>query len=730
MFEKAIELYKRINLRGKPEESIPLRVAVLAAVLISAWAVIAQRLFSPLTDFGVIAGILVGYVVSYLRRDKLNFVLQTLLSLGLLAFTALFLYEVSAMPYDTRIPLAKLFLWVQVLHSFDLPRRRDLQFSLVSSLILISVAGIMAFDMFFLVYLGIYAILALVCLFLFHIREYDMKVRELKIPVLSAGKIILGLLLSLSVLSGFLFAAIPRFSGMRVQALPFSLTRALAGTFGGAVENPVYPSIAGRLPYSPLKYSKDAYPGFASALDLRTRGRLSDKVMMRVKVTQPVYHRALVFDTYTGKGWERSSRKTQTASAKGRPPITLPIKDVENSIGAREVISSYYIEVKHPNIIFAPYQPALLYFPANVVWIDGNSALTSAFALDSDVVYSVVSRVDTPRPPSLRLARSETPASVLKQNTRLPDIPDRVRKLSLEVTKGQDNNYDKAIAIMKYLEDDYRYDVDLPPQAKSDDAVDFFLFKAKKGACDQFSSAFTVIARANGIPARLVSGYTTGIYNPFTGYYEVRAQDAHSWAEVYFPNNGWVAFDPTPGTEFPSTRPAGGTFMLVSLGDYLKERLGGRFDLIKASLDSADRILVSMLRSMTNALIIYGYAIIAVPIVCLLFLVIYIWSFTRSKKVAEQHALEPAGKGPRSLMITYFQKMIEAFSEMGVKRRTSQTPSEYLAVLLKRFDLPEIGVIGTGFEEAFYSDHPVGESTVKEARVALDRILKSIENMK
>ncbi|MBI5051791.1 MAG: transglutaminase family protein, partial [Chloroflexi bacterium] len=56
-----------------------------------------------------------------------------------------------------------------------------------------------------------------------------------------------------------------------------------------------------------------------------------------------------------------------------------------------------------------------------------------------------------------------------------------------------------------------------------------------------------VMLRELGVPSRLAAGFGSGYYNPVTGYYEVRASDAHAWAEVYFPEHGWVAFDPTPG---------------------------------------------------------------------------------------------------------------------------------------------------------------------------------------
>lgn len=112
------------------------------------------------------------------------------------------------------------------------------------------------------------------------------------------------------------------------------------------------------------------------------------------------------------------------------------------------------------------------------------------------------------------------------------------------------------IAIRDYLLTTYPYDYFPPPQAPNTDAVDQFLFVDQRGICEHFVSAMVVMLRSLNIPARLVAGYGSGDYNPFTNYYEVRANDAHAWVEVYFPGRGWVPFDPTPGwTGDPQTGP-------------------------------------------------------------------------------------------------------------------------------------------------------------------------------
>jgi hypothetical protein len=73
-----------------------------------------------------------------------------------------------------------------------------------------------------------------------------------------------------------------------------------------------------------------------------------------------------------------------------------------------------------------------------------------------------------------------------------------------------------------------------------------FLFDVRKGHCEYFASALTIMLRQLAVPARLVNGFRTGEYNRFGDAWIVRQYDAHSWVEAYFPPYGWIEFDPTP----------------------------------------------------------------------------------------------------------------------------------------------------------------------------------------
>src|SRR5690606_34547344 len=85
----------------------------------------------------------------------------------------------------------------------------------------------------------------------------------------------------------------------------------------------------------------------------------------------------------------------------------------------------------------------------------------------------------------------------------------------------------------------------LQPPVMATDEVDDFLFNARRGFCAHYAGALVFVARAAGIPARVVTGYQGGEWNDESRYLTVRQFDAHAWAEVWLPGEGWVMVDPT-----------------------------------------------------------------------------------------------------------------------------------------------------------------------------------------
>jgi hypothetical protein len=149
-----------------------------------------------------------------------------------------------------------------------------------------------------------------------------------------------------------------------------------------------------------------------------------------------------------------------------------------------------------------------------------------------------------------------------RQYLSLPALDPRIRELARNTVRGLNNDTDRAVALARHLRANYGYTLELPAHEVADPLA-YFLFARKKGHCEYFASAMAVMLRTLGIPSRLVTGFQSGIFNPLTELYVIRASDAHSWVEAWLPARGWVTFDPTPPDPSP-----GANALLIKLALY------------------------------------------------------------------------------------------------------------------------------------------------------------------
>ncbi|MBI2171080.1 MAG: transglutaminase domain-containing protein [Chloroflexi bacterium] len=193
-------------------------------------------------------------------------------------------------------------------------------------------------------------------------------------------------------------------------------------------------------------------------------------------------------------------------------------------------------------------------------------SVQSATRLLTEDTYVARTSVSIATPEELRGAGERYPTWVRDLYLQLPDtLPQRVRDLAQRLTVGADTPYDKAMAIQSYLKT-VRYSQAIPPPGYNADGVDHFLFVAQAGYSEYYGSAMAVMLRVVGVPARLAVGYTYDEPDA-NGVVLVRDLNAHGWAEVFFPNYGWVDFEPTPGRELPGPE-------LLSQEDLYIEGLG------------------------------------------------------------------------------------------------------------------------------------------------------------
>ncbi len=128
---------------------------------------------------------------------------------------------------------------------------------------------------------------------------------------------------------------------------------------------------------------------------------------------------------------------------------------------------------------------------------------------------------------------------------RLPnDLPRRIMDLAGSILRQTDSD-DRTLELLTehFRQGNYRYVTQGLPTG--DQALEQFLFETRQGNCEFFASAFAIVARASGVPTRLVGGYLGGDYNDLGGYYLINEQMAHVWIEAFVEGQGWLRIDPS-----------------------------------------------------------------------------------------------------------------------------------------------------------------------------------------
>jgi transglutaminase-like putative cysteine protease len=145
-----------------------------------------------------------------------------------------------------------------------------------------------------------------------------------------------------------------------------------------------------------------------------------------------------------------------------------------------------------------------------------------------------------PNPALTELSAQDRSIYLRTPATMDPRIPELARRLAHGV-----NDFERARAIERHLRTSYGYTTELLSR-EVPDPIAHFLFQRRKGHCEYFASAMALILRSAGIPSRVATGFQSGVFNPISGWYLIRAADAHSWIEAWIPSQGWTTFDPTP----------------------------------------------------------------------------------------------------------------------------------------------------------------------------------------
>ena len=369
------------------------------------------------------------------------------------------------------------------------------------------------------------------------------------------------------------------------------------------------------------------------------------------------YWRSTVYDRYMGTGWVTSLSLPQTyrANVSLIPGLLDDYRLLHLDVKLQEREGKLFWS----GILYSatvPFRAAWRVLPQPSLFADQTGLLEADLyaATTEATAYQVDSYIPSIGISDLRSASTEYPEELQTRYLQLtPDLPERVKQLAKEITFGIENPYDKAKAIEAYLRAKYPYDLEIPSPPQDRDVTDYFLFDLKRGYCDYYATAMVVLARANGLPARFVTGYSPGSYDAPNAQYIVRKLNAHSWAEVYFPEIGWIEFEPT-----------------ASEPEIQRNESASEFPVEETIASPTEKFLFKL----TNTGLLYWIS----PFVAALFLVLLYYLLLERYWVLS--------RGPTSAIAYLYHRYYRLGRPLAGERTRAETASEFTSRLTQKID--------------------------------------------
>ncbi len=278
-----------------------------------------------------------------------------------------------------------------------------------------------------------------------------------------------------------------------------------------------------------------------------------------------IHWRGVAFDRYVNGQWSRSKEAPPTNQTLEQsltrdrrvllwttPAPGLSVPEIER-LAEDTVKQEVWLDPLDSDVLFGASNPRIVEY-AHTQRRRQPIELNDEIRLEhgSTVHYTVYSDLRVPSDAVLRASSGELRKLYKDIYLQLPEkITDRTRELAKQIIREANahTTFDKAVAIKAWLARNATYTLELKDPGDQE-PIDFFLFDRKQGHCEYFASAFAILARSVDVPVRQVNGFLGGEWNEYQNYIAVRAGDAHSWDEVFFPGvegtGVWVTFDPTP----------------------------------------------------------------------------------------------------------------------------------------------------------------------------------------
>ena len=284
------------------------------------------------------------------------------------------------------------------------------------------------------------------------------------------------------------------------------------------------------------------YLGFAGSLNTALRGGLGNTLVMQVRAQRPSYWVGETFDTWDGQNWSES-KPVPRRPLRESSPFVLPIPVGDVPFGQSD-LQTFYVESATANLVFHAESAGELWFPAGKVYVADDGTIVSPLALGSGSIYTVDSQVSSATPAQLRASGSPfaLPADVQAQAQQLPHAYPALA-LARAVTAHDTTTYDKVQSLIQWIGTPalLQEHPTAPGRSRHGERVPLRrpgrLLRADLDFAGGDAALIGIPARGGRVRARQLS--------PITDLYQVHANDAHAWVQVWFPGYGWQNFDPT-----------------------------------------------------------------------------------------------------------------------------------------------------------------------------------------
>lgn len=519
-------------------ESVPLPVAIqrylevaLYLLVFAGFGALASTggLDSPTVVLLCAALLFRGYLLATRRTLMISERWTAALTLLYVAFYLADYFLISGKFLNATVHLV---LFVMVVRLFSVRRDRDRYFLAAISFLMVLAAAILTVDSIFLLAFAAFMLMAVVTFILMEMGNASAHASVQSKDTADAG-VHRQLAFSIAATS----PALVLFILLGAAAIFFVLPRISAGYLSA---------------YAP---SGQLSTGFSDHVQLGGIGEIqqSSALVMHIQIdgdrngAYDLKWRGVALNVFDGKSWSNPSGRFLVPR--------LPGGSFDLSHPGAQVRMSNVAPTIHYRVLMEPIGVGVFFLAPTPQVLEGNYRAVSmdsaggVFDLDPEhpvTRYEATSQLSHLEGDDLRAASGAYPPEVLANELQLPEALDpRIPALAGQITASRPNSYDKAVSIETYLRTRFSYTLQLPGTIPRDPLANF-LFERKSGHCEYFASAMAVMLRTLQIPSRVVNGFRTGEFNDITGQYLVRASNAHSWVEAYFPGHGWVSFDPTP----------------------------------------------------------------------------------------------------------------------------------------------------------------------------------------